>query len=40
MDALIAAYPTSEEELLKVKGFGKKKVDKYGKDILKIFKSC
>jgi len=38
MDALITAYPTSEDELLKEKGFGKIKVGKYGKDILEIFK--
>ncbi|MDD3654372.1 MAG: NERD domain-containing protein [Desulfotomaculaceae bacterium] len=37
MDALITNYPTNEEELLKVKGFGKKKSEKYGQDILRIF---
>jgi len=34
---LINAYPVSEEELLRVKGFGKKKVEKYGEGVLKIF---
>jgi len=37
MKALISAYPANEEELLKVKGFGKKKVEKYGEGILGIF---
>ncbi|MGG1638844.1 NERD domain-containing protein [Paenibacillus sp. NRS-1760] len=37
MDEIIAKYPTSEEELLMVKGFGKVKVEKYGKQILSIF---
>lgn len=37
MDALISTYPTNEEELIKVKGFGKKKCEKYGQDILLIF---
>ncbi len=37
MEALTAAYPVNEEELLKVKGFGKKKVEKYGEGVLKIF---
>lgn len=38
MEELIAKYPRTEEELLKVKGFGKIKVEKYGKDILNILK--
>lgn len=37
MDRLIEKYPTNEKELLEVKGFGKIKVEKYGRDILKIF---
>jgi superfamily II DNA helicase RecQ len=37
MEALTAAYPVNEEELLKVKGFGKKKVEKYGDGILRVF---
>lgn len=37
MDRLITAYPTTSEELLKVKGFGLKKAEKYGKEILAIF---
>nr|WP_278184589.1 NERD domain-containing protein [Desulfofarcimen acetoxidans] len=36
MENLISAYPTNKEELLKVKGFGLKKVEKYGEHILKI----
>ena len=32
----IKKNPKNEEELLKVSGFGKVKVEKYGKDILKI----
>ena len=36
MNDLIEKNPKSEEELLKVSGFGKVKVDKYGKEILKI----
>lgn len=36
MDELIEKYPTSEAELLTVKGFGPKKTEKYGKDILEI----
>ncbi len=37
MEVLIASCPVNEEELLKVKGFGKKKVEKYGEGILRIF---
>ena len=37
MEELISAYPANEEELLKVKGFGKKKVEKYGESVLRIF---
>ncbi|NLI11206.1 HRDC domain-containing protein [Pelotomaculum propionicicum] len=37
MEALISAYPANEGELLKVKGFGKKKVEKYGEGVLRIF---
>lgn len=36
MKDLIEKNPRNEEELLKVSGFGKVKVEKYGKDILKI----
>ena len=36
MNDLIEKNPQNEEELLKVSGFGKVKVDKYGKEILKI----
>lgn len=36
MNDLIEKNPKSEEELLQVSGFGKVKVEKYGKDILKI----
>lgn len=36
MKDLIEKNPKNEEELLKVSGFGKVKVEKYGKDILKI----
>ena len=36
MNDLIEKNPKNEEELLRVSGFGKVKVDKYGKDILKI----
>ena len=37
MDDLVEKYPTSKEILSKVKGFGDKKVQKYGEDILKFF---
>ncbi|MDW7674362.1 MAG: NERD domain-containing protein [Bacillota bacterium] len=37
MEELISKYPTTIEELLNVKGFGKVKAEKYGEDILKIF---
>ena len=36
METLIKANPKSKNELLKVKGFGEKKVERYGEDILKI----
>ena len=36
MNDVIEKYPKNEEELLQVSGFGKVKVEKYGKDILKI----
>lgn len=36
METLIAANPKSKNELLKVKGFGEKKVEKYGTEILRI----
>jgi hypothetical protein len=36
MDALIAAKPRSQSELIKIKGFGNKKCEKYGKDIIEI----
>lgn len=38
MEDLIAKHPTTEAELLKVSGFGVKKVEKYGKEILDIFR--
>lgn len=37
MDDMISRYPTTEEDLMKVKGIGQKKVEKYGKDIINIF---
>ncbi|MBE1446070.1 HRDC domain-containing protein [Paenibacillus sp. OAS669] len=37
MEDMIAKYPRTEEELLEVKGFGKVKMEKYGKMILNIF---
>ena len=37
---LIEKNPKNEEELLQVSGFGKVKVEKYGKDILKILSDC
>ncbi|WP_138752000.1 NERD domain-containing protein [Paenibacillus sinopodophylli] len=37
MEDIIAKYPMTEEELLEVKGFGKVKVGKYGKEIISIF---
>lgn len=37
MEEMIEKCPRTEEELLKVKGFGKIKVEKYGKEILNIF---
>jgi len=36
MDEIIEKLPKTKDELLAVKGFGEKKVDKYGTDILKI----
>lgn len=39
MEDMIAKYPLTEEELLKVKGFGKIKVEKYGKEILSVFEA-
>lgn len=39
MQDLIAKYPQNQEELLKVNGFGKVKVEKYGANILEIFQS-
>ena len=39
MNDLIEKNPKNEEELLQVSGFGKVKVEKYGKDILKILSS-
>ncbi|MBP1965180.1 HRDC domain-containing protein [Paenibacillus aceris] len=39
MEEIIAKYPRTEEELLEIKGFGKVKVEKYGKGILNIFGS-
>jgi hypothetical protein len=36
LDRILQAMPKTKEELLKVKGFGPVKVDKYGEDILKI----
>jgi len=40
MNDLIEKNPKNEDELLQVSGFGKVKVDKYGKDILKILADC
>lgn len=34
MEDLIEKYPRTKEELLKVRGFGEKKVEKYGEEIL------
>ncbi|MDQ0192783.1 NERD domain-containing protein [Paenibacillus wynnii] len=36
MEEMIAKYPRTKEELLKVKGFGKLKVEKYGEEIIYI----
>lgn len=36
MKDLLEKNPKNEEELLQVNGFGKVKVEKYGKDILSI----
>lgn len=36
MESLIELKPKTKAELLKVKGFGTKKVDKYGDSILKV----
>lgn len=36
MERLIVARPRDKEELLKVKGFGQVKIEKYGEDILKL----
>jgi len=38
MDKMIEAYPTTREELIALRGFGPAKFDKYGEDILYIFK--
>lgn len=38
MEVLIEKRPQSRDELLKVRGFGEKKVEKYGEGILEIFK--
>ncbi|TMW72768.1 NERD domain-containing protein [Alteribacter natronophilus] len=40
MAELIAASPTTKEELLNVKGFGEKKVEMYGEQILRIFENA
>lgn len=37
MEGIISKYPTTSDGLMEVKGFGKKKVDKYGEAILRIF---
>lgn len=36
LDALIAKYPRTKEELLQIRGFGDKKVEMYGEEILAI----
>ncbi len=38
MESLIEQNPKNEEELCQVPGFGKKKADKYGKEILEILR--
>ncbi|QZY55961.1 NERD domain-containing protein [Crassaminicella profunda] len=38
MEDLIEKYPRTKEELLGVNGFGNVKVEKYGEEILKVFK--
>lgn len=38
LEALAAFEPKDEEELLKVKGIGKRKIEKYGQDILGLVK--
>lgn len=38
MQALIDAKPTSNEEILNIKGFGPKKVEVFGEEIIDIFK--
>jgi len=37
LEALISKHPSSLEELMQVRGFGKKKAEKYGQDILQVF---
>lgn len=37
MEALIESYPCTIEQLANIKGFGTKKIEKFGEDILKIF---
>ncbi|MFJ8528675.1 NERD domain-containing protein [Bacillus sp. NPDC094106] len=39
MDSLISTKPTTKEEMLKVKGFGEKKVELYGEEIIRIIKN-
>jgi len=38
MDELIEKWPITKEELINVKGFGAKKIEQYGEEILKILK--
>jgi len=38
LDALVASQPKTKGELLKIRGFGDKKVEKFGEEILKIMR--
>jgi superfamily II DNA helicase RecQ len=38
MNNIIAAKPTTKEELLKIAGFGEKKYEMYGEDIISIIR--
>jgi len=39
LDAIAAAKPTTEKELLQIPGMGGKKVEQYGKDMLLVIKN-
>ncbi len=40
IEAIAEALPINKEEFVAVKGFGEKKYDKYGKEIIAIIKEC